>query len=53
MARESYFYYQTEEETEGALAHAYGPNYDRLVALKRKLDPTNFFHLNSNVRPTA
>ena len=51
MARESYSNYQTEEETDGA-EHAYGPNYGRLVALKNTLDPTNFFHLNSNVRPT-
>jgi len=31
----------------------YGPNYERLVALKNRLDPTNLFHLNQNVRPTA
>ena len=32
---------------------AYGPNYDRLVALKNKYDPTNFFRMNHNIRPTA
>ncbi len=53
MARKSYANYQTEEETEGASEQAYGPNYERLVALKNKLDPTNLFHLNSNVRPTV
>lgn len=31
---------------------AYGPNYNRLVALKDKYDPTNFFHLNANIKPS-
>jgi hypothetical protein len=26
--------------------------YERLAALKNKLDPTNLFHLNQNVKPT-
>jgi FAD/FMN-containing dehydrogenase len=53
MGRESYLNYQTEDETEGSVARAYGPNDERLVALKNKLDPMNFFHLNNNVRPTV
>ena len=32
---------------------AYGPNYDRLVALKNKYDPTNFFRFNHNIAPTV
>ncbi len=32
---------------------AYGPNYERLVALKNKYDPTNLFHLNQNIKPSA
>ena len=53
MARESYANYQTDDHTQDALEHAYGPNYARLVALKNRLDPTNLFHLNNNVRPTV
>jgi hypothetical protein len=31
----------------------YGMNYDRLVKLKNKYDPTNPFRLNANVLPTV
>jgi len=29
------------------------PNYDRLVTLKTKYDPTNFFHMNHNIQPAT
>jgi hypothetical protein len=33
---------------------SYGADkYDRLVALKNKYDPTNFFRLNQNIEPTV
>ena len=31
---------------------AYGINYARLVALKAKFDPTNFFRCNQNIPPS-
>jgi len=47
----SYGNYVTDEG-EAIAREAYGPNYDRLVALKNKYDPTNFFRMNHNIRPS-
>ncbi len=38
---------------EDAVKLTYGPNYSRLSALKLRYDPTNFFHLNRNIKPAA
>lgn len=40
------------EEGEDHVRASYGGNYERLVTLKNKYDPTNFFRLNANIRPT-
>ena len=40
----------TEEEGT-RVAAAYGPNYARLVEIKRCYDPQNMFHLNQNITP--
>ena len=43
-----------EQESLDRVAEAYGPKtYERLVALKNKYDPTNFFRLNPNINPTV
>jgi FAD/FMN-containing dehydrogenase len=51
MAAGSYVNY-LEDEGDPLARAAYGPNYDRLVALKNKYDPTNFFRMNHNIKPT-
>jgi FAD/FMN-containing dehydrogenase len=40
------------DEGEAVAREAYGANYDRLVALKNKYDPTNLFCMNHNIKPT-
>jgi hypothetical protein len=40
------------EEGDERIRQAYGADkYERLKALKRKYDPTNFFRLNQNIKP--
>jgi FAD/FMN-containing dehydrogenase len=33
------------------IANAYGENFERLKAIKRKYDPDNFFRMNNNIKP--
>jgi hypothetical protein len=39
-------------ESEERVRAAYGCNYERLVALKNRYDPHNFFARNQNIKPT-
>ncbi len=41
------------DDNERRVRGNYGPNAERLVAVKTKYDPTNLFRLNANIRPKA
>ena len=45
----AYVNFMTEEEKE-RVAKAYGPNYDRLVQIKKKYDPNNLLRYNQNIK---
>jgi hypothetical protein len=42
-----------DQDDQDRIRNAYGANYERLVALKKKYDPANFFRLNANIKPTV
>jgi FAD/FMN-containing dehydrogenase len=50
-----YVNYLSDTQLEGGdrVRAAYGPNYDRLVALKQQLDPENRFRHNQNIAPVT
>jgi FAD/FMN-containing dehydrogenase len=48
----AYVNFMTEEENE-RVAKAYGPNYKKLVEIKKKYDPDNLLRHNQNIKPIA
>jgi hypothetical protein len=47
-------YMDMRDEEADRIKAAYGAEkYERLVALKKKYDPTNLFRLNKNIQPTV
>jgi len=43
--------YLGDDEQADVVRAVYGPNYDRLLDVKRRYDPDNIFHLNHNIDP--
>jgi hypothetical protein len=41
------------EEGEDRVKATYGNNYERLVEVKNKYDPTNLFRVNQNIKPSV
>ena len=41
------------EEGQERVQSTYRDNYDRLVSIKKKYDPANFFRVNQNIRPAG
>ena len=52
MAKGAYVNY-LEDEADPQAREAYGLNHQALVAVKNKYDPTNFFRMNHNIKPTV
>ena len=48
-----YVNFMSDDEGTGRLQASYGDNYERLVAVKRRYDPGNFFRVNQNINPAA
>jgi len=46
-----YVNFMADQEGDERLRATYGPNYDRLVEVKRKYDPENVFRVNQNIKP--
>ena len=53
MSGGAYVNYLGADADADAVRAAYGPAWDRLVALKTKYDPDNVFRLNQNIRPAT
>lgn len=48
-----YVNYMTADEGAGRIRATYAANYERLAAIKKKYDPTNFFSVNQNIAPST
>jgi FAD/FMN-containing dehydrogenase len=53
FAERRWLNYFSDDDGTDAVRAAYGPNYDRLLELKRRYDPENAFRLNHNIDPVG
>ena len=53
LATRRWLNYLGDDDEIDAVRAAYGPNYDRLVEVKRRYDPENLFGLNNKVYSTV
>jgi FAD/FMN-containing dehydrogenase len=51
LATRRWLNYLGDDQDASAVRAAYGPNYDRLLELKRRYDPDNVFRHNHNIVP--
>jgi FAD/FMN-containing dehydrogenase len=49
----AYINFMMDDEGKDRIKASYCGNYDRLAQLKKRYDPTNFFHINQNIPPAA
>jgi FAD/FMN-containing dehydrogenase len=47
------FYVNEFNDDSSRMRETYGPNYERMVALKTKYDPRNLFRMNANIAPAG
>lgn len=48
----NYINFQTDDEDDARAQESYGDNMERLIRIKSKYDPENFFRVNRNISPS-
>lgn len=49
----AYVNFMMDDEGQDRVKATYRDNYERLVDVKNRYDPTNLFHINQNIKPTV